>query len=147
MQQKLKSFLNGERKKIEWMVFIIQAHILKGLNTDQQTGNREYFTSDETIMSWNQNWILPWHISKLLLRELQSNIDPHAAGDTSSSCERTATAICGVISSRLLEALTAARIIFRGLIYSGPVFKPLLPRGKNAIFFPPFACDIVNSRA
>lgn len=120
------------------MVFIIQTHILKRLNTDQQTGNREYFTSDETIMSRNQNWILPRHISKLLWRELQSNIDPHVAGDPRGSCERTATAICGVISSRLLEALTAARIIFRGLIilFFLFVFKPLLPRGKNAMFFP-----------
>lgn len=45
--------------------------------------------------------------------ELGSNIDRQAAADTASSCEDGTVVIGSVISSRFLEAVAAARIIFR----------------------------------
>lgn len=95
---------------------------------------------------WNWIFFFLGHINKLLLRGLDFNIDPPAAGVTSSSCERRPAA-SRHISSRPLEALTAARIIFTVLIYSSRVFEKPSFFGRNLICSPPFTCDGVNNRA
>ena len=60
---------------------------------------------------------------------------PLAVRVRTSSCERRPATICSNIISQLLEALTAARIILRVLIYSSPVFKEPTPcEGKFNLF-------------
>lgn len=101
----------------------------------------------------HRNWIFfLGRINNLFWRGLESNIDPGSLHNLQAASVG-AVQRAGDISSHPLEALTAAAIIFRVHIYSGPIFeKPSVLRKKYPplllllillLFF--FTCDRVNS--
>lgn len=60
-----------------------------------------------------KNQFFPDNNNTLFFRELGSNIDRQAAADTDGTCKDGTAVMGSVISSRFLEAVAAARIIFR----------------------------------
>lgn len=121
-----------------------------------------------SLRNTHRHWILinrtaAWNCYKCWNRDVQKHTEIGFFSNTLTSCSwengtiilTCAVTTCGCesrpaassnISPQLLEAPTAARIIFRVLIYSSPIFeKPSFLRTN--LIFPPFTCDRVNSGA
>lgn len=101
------------------------AHVSFKMHTSSSSRNNSKW--------WDDN-IPKLDFSRTLLqgrreRGAESNIDQLAAGASASVCESRSAATRSDISAQLLEALSAAIIIFTPLIPKCFMLKPLLPAG------------------
>lgn len=97
------------------------------VNIDQQNNNLEFDTTDDTAMSWD-----PLKLDSLIKHE-QVVLERVGISHSPAHSMRFKPA-SGDISSQPLESFTAARIIFRVLIYSSSIFEKSGLLRENVIF-------------